>query len=73
MISFGSGGIGEKEIQPSFYIKANEKKSFRLSVTNPGEDFSIMYVWPHMHYLGKKYKAYVTKPNGDTTRLVHIT
>ncbi|WP_153799900.1 c-type cytochrome [Foetidibacter luteolus] len=72
VISFGSGGIGEKDITPTFFIKANEKKSFSLDVMNPSEDFSIMYVWPHMHYIGKEYKAYIIKPGGDTVRLVHI-
>jgi hypothetical protein len=73
VISFGSGGIGEKEIYPSpFYIKANEVKTFHLNLSNPGEDLSIMYVWPHMHYIGKEYKAYLTNQKGDTTRLVHI-
>jgi hypothetical protein len=52
VISFGSGGIGEKQITPIFFIKANTTKSFSLEVTNPGEDLSIMYVWPHMHYIG---------------------
>jgi hypothetical protein len=72
VISFGSGGIGEKDIRPSFYLFPNDKKTFRLDVMNPGEDFSIMYVWPHMHYLGKEFKAYILTPNGDTTRLVSI-
>ncbi len=72
VISFGSGGIGEKQITPSFYIKANEKKTFTLDVTNPGEDLSVMYVWPHMHYIGKEFKAFIIKPGGDTVKMVHI-
>jgi len=72
IISFGSGGIGEKDIYPTFYIEPNKIKTFTLDVTNPGEDFSILTVWPHMHYLGKEFTAYVTQPNGDTTKLVHI-
>lgn len=72
VISFGSGGVGENQISPIFYIKANERKSFTLEVTNPGADLSIMYVWPHMHYIGKEFKAYITDPSGDTVKLVHI-
>jgi len=72
VISFGSGGIGEKQISPIFYIKANTAKNFTLEVTNPGEDLSIMYVWPHMHYIGKNFKAYVVSPDGDTVKLVNI-
>jgi len=73
IISFGSGGIGEQEISPSpFYIPANKMKTFTLDVTNPGEDFSVMDVWPHMHYIGKEFTAYVTTQTGDTIHLVHI-
>jgi len=72
VISFGSGGIGERQIDPPFFLPANQEKKFTLEVTNPNEDQSILYVWPHMHLLGKEFKAYVTTPEGDTTRLVYI-
>ncbi len=72
VISFGSGGIGEREIDPPFFIRANEEKKFTLEVTNPNEDQSILYVWPHMHLIGKEFKAYVTTPAGDTIKLVYI-
>ena len=72
VISFGSGGIGEKQIDPIFYIKANDKKTFTLEVTNPGTDLSVMYVWPHMHYIGKAFKAYIITATGDTIKMVHI-
>ena len=72
VISFGSGGIGEKDIDPVFYIRANEKKMFTLEVTNPGADLSVMYVWPHMHYIGKEFKAYIITSAGDTIKMVHI-
>ena len=72
VISFGSGGIGEDQISPIFFIKKNEKKTFTLDVTNPGTDLSVMYVWPHMHYIGKEFKAYILPPGGDTIKLVRI-
>ena len=72
VISFGSGGIGEKQIEPIFFIKANDKKTFTLEVTNPGADLSVLYVWPHMHYIGKEFTAYVISPAGDTIKMVHI-
>jgi hypothetical protein len=72
VVSFGSGGIGEGQIDPPFYLKANKVETFRLEVTNPSQDQSLLYVWPHMHYLGKEFKAYITTPDGDTIRLVHI-
>ena len=72
VISFGSGGIGEKDITPSFFIKPEQVKTFTLDLVNPGDDFSAMYVWPHMHYIGKEFRAYAISPEGDTIRLVHI-
>ena len=72
VVSFGSGGIGENQIDPIFYIKANKEQKFTLEVTNPQEDQSLLYVWPHMHLIGKEFKAYATTPSGDTIRLVHI-
>ena len=72
VISFGSGGIGEQQIEPIFYIKANTVQTFHLEVTNQNEDQSLLYVWPHMHLLGKEFKAYVSTPSGDTIPLIHI-
>jgi hypothetical protein len=72
VVSFGSGGIGERQIEPIFYIKANEKQKFTLEVTNPNEDQSLLHVWPHMHLIGKSFKAYALTQGGDTIRLVNI-
>lgn len=72
VISFGSGGIGEKQILPSLKLLPNKVQTFSLTVSNPGEDFSVLYVWPHMHLLGKEFKAYAISPQGDTIRLAHI-
>jgi hypothetical protein len=72
VISFGSGGIGEQQIKPPLKLLPNQVRTFTLELTNPGEDFSVMYVWPHMHLLGKEYKAFAISPAGDTIRLAHI-
>lgn len=72
VISFGSGGIGEKQILPSLMLLPNRVQTFSLTVSNPGEDFSVLYVWPHMHLLGKEFKAYAISPQGDTIKLAHI-
>ncbi|MGN6436652.1 MAG: cytochrome c [Agriterribacter sp.] len=72
IVSFGSGGIGEDQIKPAFYIEPNYVKKFSLKLMNPGEDQSVLYVWPHMHLIGKQYKAYAVAPGGDTIRLVNI-
>ncbi|QHS62701.1 cytochrome c [Chitinophaga agri] len=69
--TYGSGGIGEKDIDPFFYIPANAEKSFKLSVKLT-ETQSLMYVWPHMHLLGKAFKAFAVTPDKDTVKLVSI-
>lgn len=72
VISLGSGGIGEKEISPPLMIFANEVSSFKLHIANNQPDISLLYAWPHMHYLGKEFKAYATLSTGDTVKLVHV-
>lgn len=72
VISFGSGGIGEQQIKPPLLIPPNSVRTYTLDVKNPGEDFSVMYVWPHMHYIGKSFLAYGLTPLGDTIRLTSI-
>lgn len=69
--SYGSGGKGEKEITPFFYIPAGVVKDFKVSVKLE-ETQSALYVWPHMHLLGKVFKAYGVTPGNDTIRLVSI-
>ncbi|HNP99634.1 MAG TPA: cytochrome c, partial [Bacteroidia bacterium] len=36
------------------------------------EDISIVTVNPHMHLLGKSFKAYAISPNNDTIRIINI-
>ncbi|TAD84392.1 MAG: cytochrome c [Bacteroidetes bacterium] len=72
VISFGSGGIGEEQISPPFKLLPNQVRTFSLTLSNPGEDFSVLYVWPHMHLLGRQYTAYAISPKGDTIKLVNV-
>lgn len=71
IISLGSGGIGENDITPPLFIPANKVATFHLQVKTQDE-LSLMYVWPHMHLLGKEFYAYAVTPENDTIRLVHI-
>lgn len=52
-------------------IPADSIRSFRLKITNP-EKQSILGVWPHMHLLGKDFKAYAISPQKDTIKLISI-
>ncbi|MGJ1317630.1 cytochrome c [Sphingobacterium spiritivorum] len=73
VVSFGSGGLGERDIRPTFFmIPANQESTYSLKFTNPAEDLSLLYIWPHMHFIGKKFKAYLTNENQDTIPLVNI-
>jgi hypothetical protein len=71
IISFGSGGIGENDITPSFMIRPGQVDTFHLRLRSQ-EDQSLLYVWPHMHYIGKEFTAFAVTPAGDTVPLVHI-
>ncbi len=71
VISLGSGGIGERDIFPPLLLLANEVQTHRLRIANSREDITVLYVWPHMHYLGKEFKAFATRGQ-DTIPLVHI-
>ena len=71
IISLGSGGIAEKDISPPLFIPAGKVSTFHLKVKTR-EEQSLLYVWPHMHLLGKEFYAYAVTPSGDTIHLVHI-
>jgi hypothetical protein len=71
VISLGSGGIGERDITPKFMLFPKEINTFHLKVRTQ-ETQSVMYVWPHMHYLGKSFEAYAVTPTNVTIPLVRI-
>lgn len=71
IISLGSGGIAENDITPPLFIPPNKISTYHLKVKTQDEQ-SLLYVWPHMHLLGKEFYAYAVTPENDTIRLVHI-
>lgn len=71
IISFGSGGVGEKDITPNFVLEPDKINRFELKMFTRSAQ-SVMYVWPHMHLLGKSFKAYAISPSKDTIPLVLI-
>jgi hypothetical protein len=68
-ISLGSGGIGT--IYPDFVIPPNEISSFTLLEEVPVA-LELLYIWPHMHYLGKSFKVEIINPQNDTVPLIRI-
>lgn len=65
--------IAEENISnPPFLIKANEKKTFYSSFGPIPIDISALAVLPHMHYLGKTFRAFAVTPEGDAVPLIKI-
>jgi len=57
---------------PPFLIKANEKSTFYMSTQPLKEDISAISILPHMHYLGKTFKAFAITPDGDLVPFIKI-
>jgi hypothetical protein len=71
VMEFQLGTLGLVPVEPDLIIAPNTVKpvSSRLTLK---KDISVLTVNPHMHLLGKSFKAYALKPNGDTIRLISI-
>lgn len=68
---FQLGTLGISPVEPDLVIQPNTVKSVHSRYTVP-QDISVLTINPHMHLLGKSFKAYALKPNGDTIRLISI-
>lgn len=65
--------IAEESISnPPLLIKANEKKTFYSSFGPIPIDISAVAVLPHMHYLGKTFRAFAVTPAGEAIHLSKI-
>lgn len=65
----GTNGISK--IIPPLVIPANTVTE-HISALEVPQDISVLTINPHMHLLGKSFKAYAIAPNKDTIRLIHI-
>jgi hypothetical protein len=68
---FQLGTLGVVPVEPDLVIQPNTVKPVHSRFTVPF-DISILTINPHMHLLGKSFKAYALQPNGDTIRLISI-
>lgn len=68
---FQMGTLGVSPVEPDLIIQPNTIKEVYTKLKIP-QDISILTVNPHMHLLGKSFKAYALKPDGDTIRLISI-
>ncbi len=68
-LMLGTNGVAP--ILPPLQIAPNiiSKHVTQLEIYN---DISVLTINPHMHLIGKKFKAYAIKPNGDTIKLINI-
>lgn len=65
------GTNGASKIIPPLVIPRGEVTAHTTFLKIP-EDISILTINPHMHLLGKSFKAYAFTPSQDTIRLIHI-
>lgn len=68
---FQMGTLGVSPVEPDLVIQPNTIKTVSSKLNIP-EDISLLTVNPHMHLLGKSFKAYALTPAGDTIRLISI-
>ena len=65
------GTNGASKIIPPSIIPANEITTHTTFLKIP-QDISVLTINPHMHLLGKSFKAYALTPTQDTIRLISI-
>ena len=65
------GTQGVSPVKPPLVIAPNEEKTF-TSEYRIAQDISVLTLNPHMHLIGKEFKAYAVLPIGDTIPLIKI-
>ena len=65
------GTQGISPVIPPLVIPPNQVKKFETETIIP-EDISILTINPHMHLIGRKFKAYAISPIGDSIPLIKI-
>ena len=55
-----------------FVIQANKTPTFYMRTAPLEEDVSFISIMPHMHLLGKRFKAFAITPQGEVIPLVNI-
>lgn len=68
---FQLGTLGVSPVEPDLILEPNKVEKVWSRYKVP-EDISILTLNPHMHLLGKSFKAYALPPSGDTIRLISI-
>lgn len=66
------GTNGVSKIIPPLVVPANEITEHVSFLKVDSIDISVLTINPHMHLLGKSFKAYALDPDQDTIRLINI-
>jgi hypothetical protein len=69
VVNIGTGGKGD--ITPPLIIPPDSIMKVSATILSK-TDQSILFAWPHMHLLGKSFKAYALTPSKDTIPLIYI-
>lgn len=65
------GSLGVSPVVPALIIPPGEVKTFTIDY-QVQETMSLLTVNPHMHLIGKTFKAFAITPKQDTIPLIHI-
>lgn len=68
---FQMGTLGVSPVEPDLVLEPDSIEHVYSKLEIP-EDISVLTVNPHMHLLGKSFKAYALTPDNDTIRLISI-
>jgi hypothetical protein len=55
-----------------FFIKSNQVKKFYMKYDPLENDISVISIMPHMHLLGKSFRAFAITPDGELVKLINI-
>ena len=65
------GTLGISEVAPALVVAPNEVMMVETNFTVP-QDVSLLTINPHMHLIGRSFKAWAITPTGDTIPLISI-
>ena len=65
------GTLGISEVIPALVVPPDTIMKVETNFTVP-QDVSLLTINPHMHLIGREFKAWATTPNGDEIPLVSI-
>lgn len=65
------GTLGISEVSPPLVVPPNKVMTVETNFTVP-QDVSLLTINPHMHLIGRSFKAWATTPSGEEIPLISI-